>query len=147
MSWITLNSDDVKRRLSGPELAALQGTALAAGQSDPLPGVLSEVTDEIRGYVATWPENVLGEAGTIPPQLKSAAISIARWRLGGRLPAAASPLFQSENRKKENDDAVKLLERCAEGKFAVERPAVEASEQINGAAPSYGGEDKHDFMA
>jgi phage gp36-like protein len=121
MTWITITASDVKTRLTGVELTALQSVALASGQADPLDEVVSQVIDEVRGYVAANPKNTLGDAGTIPPKLLSAALAIIRYRLATRLPVKS---ILTEQRVKENEAAIRLLERIADNKFAIEDPVT-----------------------
>jgi phage gp36-like protein len=145
MSWAALTADEIKTRLSGPELAALQTAALATGQTDPLPDVLLQVTDEIRGYIAA--RNDLGPSGTLPSQVRAAAIAIVRWRLAGRLSlGTAGSMLQGEARKKEYEDALQLLKDIAAGKFAVEQPDVTGPETRPVPPSAYGGLDKLDFF-
>jgi phage gp36-like protein len=121
MSWITITSTDVQTRLTGVELSALQKVALAPGQPDPLDDVISKVVDEVRGYIAANPKNTLGGADTVPQKLLSASLAIIRYRLATRLPVKS---ILTEDRVKENADAIRLLERVADGKFAVEDPVT-----------------------
>lgn len=41
----------------------------------------------------------------------------------------------TEVRKKENDAAIELLERVADGKFAIEEPVTESEESIGAPSP------------
>jgi phage gp36-like protein len=120
MSWITLSADDLLRSLSGPERQALQSAALGAGQSSPLPGILADITQEIRGYLAARPEASLGPAGTIPPSLTTAALSRARFEAFTRLPVTRALL--TEDRVEANKQAIALLRDVAAGRFRVESP-------------------------
>jgi phage gp36-like protein len=131
MSWITLTPDDILLRLAGAEKAAYTTAALAGGQSDPLPEILEQVTDEVRGYIAACASNTLGPAGTLPPRLRLAALDIARYRLVTRLPNRLT-----DERKEEYRNAIKLLESVASCKFAVEDPAGDATSgaQVNSPA-------------
>lgn len=115
--WTTLTADDVRTRLAAAELAALQTAALASGQTDPLPEIVAAVTDEVRGYIAANHANELGVAGAVPPRLVSAALAIIRYRLATRLPVKS---LLTEDRVKENEAAIRLLERVAAGQFAIE---------------------------
>ena len=139
MSWAALTATEIKTRLSGPELTALQTQALASGQSDPLPDVISQVVEEVRGYVAAG-GSPLGTAGTLPPQVRAAAIAIVRWRLGGRLAAGgAAGIFQTESRKQEYTDAIAQLKDVAAGRCIVEAPTTTATETF--AHPGSWGSD------
>jgi hypothetical protein len=106
-------------KLSGAELSALQTAALGDGQTDPVPGIVTVVIDEVRGYVAANPRNVLGADGTVPSKLVSAALAIMRHRVCTRLPVKS---LLTDERISEKNDAIRLLERTADGKFAIEDP-------------------------
>lgn len=146
MAWLSINPDDVKTRLSGPELEALQGTALADGQVDPLPDVISQVTDEIRGYIAAYRPNTLGPLGTLPPQVRAAAITLIRWRLSGRLAIGqAAGLLQSDSRRQEYEDATSFLRDVAAGKISVEAPEDTGPETMPQNEGRWGSDTKLDF--
>jgi len=117
MSWITITSDDVLTRLAGAEKASYQNAARASGQSDPLPEIIAQVTDVVRGYVAACAANELDIGGTIPPRLLAAAVDIIRYRLTTRL-----PLTLTAAREQEYKDAISLLKDVAACKFSVEDP-------------------------
>src|SRR4051812_27549529 len=121
MSWITLTVDDVKPKLAAAELSALRSAALASGQGDPVAEILTEVVNEVRGYIAACERNTLGAGVTIPDKLKSATLAIVRYRAATRLPVKS---FLTEDRVKENEAAVRLLEQVAGCKFAVEEPTT-----------------------
>jgi phage gp36-like protein len=120
MAWITLTDADLETRFAGAELAALRQKALSSGQGDPVPVVLAEVVDLVRGYVAGHQVNQLGVGATVPAKLKTAALSIVRYELLNRL-----GMRVSEDRKQAYLDAIRLLEQVARGQFAVDEP-VEA---------------------
>lgn len=130
--WTEITEDLVKTRLAGAEVTALQTAALAAGQTDPLPEIVTQVVDEVRGYIAAGGFG-LEEGAKVPSKLVSATLAVIRYRLATRLPARS---LLTEERKAENDAAIRLLERVADGKFAVEEPAAASSETIGGASPS-----------
>jgi hypothetical protein len=138
MSWSAITEADVKTGTSGLELEGLRTQALADGQADPLPGVIAQVTDEIRGYVLAGGYPV-GPASTLPPQLRSAARAMIRWRLGSRLPA---PALQTEPRRKEYEDALTLCRDVAARKFKPEAPASAGPETQPAPAGHWGGQTK-----
>ncbi len=133
MSWITLTSDDVRRCFAGPELTALQSVALGVGQSDPTTEVLAQITNDVRGYVAGCARNTLGEAGTIPEELKAAALALVAVELCGRLPVKS---FLTEGRKTAAENALTKLRDVAACRFAIVPPvtAAPAAEQAGGGA-------------
>ena len=147
--WIQLTADDIKTRLSGPELDALSGYALADGQADPLPDVISQVTDEARGYIAARAGNVLGQPGTLPAQVRGAVIAIVRWRLAGRLAiGGAEKLLRSETRQAEYQDAVQFLKDIAAGKIKVDQPVNAADisdETMESPEGKFGSNDPINF--
>jgi phage gp36-like protein len=132
MAWITISADDVKARMSSSELELLQNNQLADGQADPLPGIITSVADEVRGYVAAG-GYTLGTASTIPQKLLSAAVAIIRYRIINRFP---SRRLLTEERIQENKEALRLLERVSDKKFVVEEPTTADTETASGAAPS-----------
>src|SRR5690606_16625203 len=98
--------------------------------------------------VAAHPRNKLGPASTIPPQLLAASVSLARWRLLGRL--AIGPLASqliTEARRKDYEDAMGQLRDVSAGRLAVEQPADEdvGPETITKPQGAFGSDTKEDF--
>jgi hypothetical protein len=146
MSWTAITADDVRERFSEDELELLQTAGTADGQADPLPGVIAQVTDECRGYIAARSGNTLGPAGTLPPQTRSAAISIIVWRLASRLAIGkAGELIRSPSRQQDYQDASSLLKDVSQGKMAVEQPDTPGPENITFSPGKYGGNPPVDF--
>jgi phage gp36-like protein len=131
MAWTTITTDLVKTRLAGAEVTSLQTAALASGQTDPLPEIVTQVVDEVRGYVAAG-GYTLGAAATIPSKLISATLAITRFRLATRLPRFPF----DDNRRREYEDAIRLLNRVADGKFAVEEPTTTDTETLGAPSPA-----------
>lgn len=134
MAWVSLTEADVRTRLSSAELAAVNSVHAASGDTTLVASLITQVTDEIRGYVAAWPENKLEEGAKIPSKLVGAALAIIRYRILSSLP---SQTLLTEARKKESDDALRLLERVSEGKFRVEDPVTVSAETIAAAKPRF----------
>jgi phage gp36-like protein len=132
MAWTTLTAADVKTKLTGPEVSAVQTAALASGQSDPLVEIVEQVVDEVRGYIAAGGYN-LGDGTTVPSKLVSATLSIIRYRLATRLPVKT---LLTTDRVEENKEAIRLLERVADGKFVVEEPTTVSTESLASPTPS-----------
>lgn len=148
--WNTVTSDDVKTRLSKPELTALLTAARQLDQTDEgiLADAIAAVTAEVRGYVAANSRNQLGPAGTIPDELQSAALALLRRYLFTRLPNMKA--LYDEIRQGETEDAMTRLRDTARGLFAIVPPEspASASEQVSGGSPRitprerrYGSED------
>lgn len=138
MAWAALTVADVESRIGGLELQGLRERAVADGQADPLPEVIIQVTDEVRGYIAAGGVQ-LGPAGTLPPQISSSALAMIRWRLGGRLSA---PGLQTESRRKEYEDALQQCRDVASRKFVVETPQSAGPETIPTPVTAFGGKTK-----
>jgi len=129
MPWIALTEEHVLEGLSTVDLDALRKIQQAPGALDPMPGILARTASEVQGYVATrYP---VGQAGTVPDQLLSAAAAIARWRLLGSLPIRQ---LSTEHRKGEYDDAWSRLRDVSAGKFALDIPTSPATTQPGPAA-------------
>jgi hypothetical protein len=60
---------------------------------------------------------------------------MVRFRCATRLPGYQ----MDENRRREYEDAIRLMERVADGRYAVEEPAAASSEVIGGQSPSVTG--------
>jgi phage gp36-like protein len=133
MAWVEITEADVQTRLAGAELSAYRSAAKASGQADPLSEIITAVVDEVRGYIAACDRNTLGAGTTIPSKLKSATLNLIRYRLITRLPIAIS-----DERKEEYRDAINLLERVSDCRFAVEDPITESTETIASAKPLMG---------
>jgi hypothetical protein len=114
MSWTTLTEQDIADRLSAAEYTAFTSKFLRPGATSPLPGIIAGVVQEVRGYAAGNSSNALQDGSTIPPELTEAAIALCVYRLTTRL-----PVKQTDARKEAKDDALKLLDRVASGRFFI----------------------------
>jgi phage gp36-like protein len=130
-TWITLTQDDVLASINNSELAAALSTALASGQDNPLDTLLPDVTAEVRGYVRR--RNTLGLSGTLPQELKNAAIDIIIYRAANRLRKKAI----AEDKKADNDLALRKLEGEADGAVAVSAPDNPTTEVTSAPAPHF----------
>ena len=142
MAWIELTEAHLGERLAAAELAALQ-TAAAGAYGNTVPDVLASVVAEVRGRIAANKSNSLGDAGTIPEELKAAALAIARWRILSRLPGMKA--LQDEARRSEYADAQALLAAVAKGEFAVEQPETPIEADVGGVPDPSVGDERTDF--
>ena len=115
-TWITITQDDVLASINNPELSAALNTALASGQDNPLDTLIADVTAEVRGYARR--RNTLGPSGTLPQELKNAAIDIIIYRSANRLRKKAI----AEDKKADNDLALRKLQGVAERQRGRLRP-------------------------
>lgn len=113
MSWITLTAGDVLGAFGASEKVAYD----AKRGDDTLPGIVTGVVAEVRGYVGV--KHNLGPAGTLPEELRETAIIIARHRFLTTLP---SDKLITEQRQKEHDRAEARLKAVASGEFSVQDP-------------------------
>src|ERR1035437_5472138 len=121
--WLTIQTDDVYGRLTQPEVAALQSKVLGPNQTDPIGDTIIECLTEVRGYVGNAPRNLPMAAGlAIPSELKAAALSLIVVRAASRLP---TKLMLTESRTESAREAIALLGRVADAKFAVARPSAD----------------------
>ena len=128
-TWITISQNDVLASINNSELTAAINTALASGQDNPLDTLLPDVTAEVRGYVRR--RNTLGATGTLPQELKNAAIDIIIYRAANRLRKKAI----AEDKKPDNDLALKKLEAVADGSIAISAPDNPTTEITSAPAP------------
>jgi hypothetical protein len=129
MPWIPLTVADVKTRLAGAELTALQSAALAAGQPDPTDDIVSKVIKECRGRLRN--KTRLEEGDTIPDNWAHHCLAIIRYRLYTRLPLAQ---FLTPPRQREYDDAIDALKQL--GPILPEEPAVpETTPVVSASSP------------
>lgn len=128
MAWAAITEADILTVMAGPELEAIRAAALKAGQADPVAPTITDVTDLVRGYVAV--RNTLGPDGTIPSKLQTSALDI----IASRIPQRVNH-DPSEGRKTKEKEAIRLLERVADGKFRVEEPTTASEESTGSIAP------------
>lgn len=135
MSWTTLTTADLLARLSESERQTLEEKDLAEGQTSPVTAILSQVTGMVRRAVGKG-GGTLGLAGTIPDELISAAISIARYQLCCRFPTQ----LLNEHRVKEYDNAIAELKDVADDAAGIAAPATATSDTIEAESitPSIG---------
>jgi hypothetical protein len=142
VAWITITEADLLTKVSGPELEAVRAAALADGQADPVQPAITQVTREVRGYVAACASNQLGEGATIPDELLEAALSLLVIRFLSR---AAGLSIDGENdpRMKAAEQAKTLLRDVAACRFAIAQPATVSTEEVGSPSPSFGTRDRH----
>lgn len=132
-NWIQITATDILEAEVGPSVTAARESLLATGQTDPLPGIITAVTNEVRGRVAAG-NYTLGDGETIPAVLENAAVDIITWRLLSRLPNLRQKHWQERA-----EAAQQLLLDVAKGLFAIpepETPATDFTEQSERISPS-----------
>lgn len=115
MAWITLQPADLRARFAPAELAAFQRAKQDLDDAS-LASTLAQVSAHVRGYVAALGRG-LGAAGSIPEELKRAALDIAVVQY---CTDAGGVLIDPKGlRKAAADSAETLLQSVAAKKFAV----------------------------
>ena len=120
MSWITLTTTDLNEYLPAALLRALQTKALAAGQSDPMPGFIAEVAAQVRATIASAGYPVEATPGTFPAALKTAVAFLTIGLAQARLPGLSLTAEQNA----QIDNAQALLKKITNREFSIEAPAV-----------------------
>ena len=115
MAWITLTEADVLQNLNDSEVATYR-EKIADGQTDPLAGILTDTTQDVRDYVRGQVSSM--PASGIPHGVKNQAIDIATWRLCKRVHTGTE-----QQRKGAHDEAIKKLTLISEGKVQIEDPS------------------------
>lgn len=76
MSWRTITEADIKTRISGSELETLRAAHLGDDQTDPIPGIISQITNKVRRACVSAGNIAMGAEGTIPEDLLSEALDL-----------------------------------------------------------------------
>ena len=121
-AWVTLTTNDVLAGLTLREREDFATTSVDAAVPDRLEALLADLTAEIRGYIATWPQNSLSaDPAKIPPSFRARAVAIARWRILVSVPE----YDPGDARKLEYEAAEAFFRRVTDGKIRPE-PADDA---------------------
>lgn len=112
-AWITLSEDDVRTEINGQELEAWRNAAKYGSEADPVAGILTSVTNFVRGFIARNPDNKLGPAGTLPECLKEVALPLVTVRIMKRSFGEISD--PSGARKSAAETSLSLLRDIAKG--------------------------------
>jgi hypothetical protein len=124
--WRELTEDDVLAALNAPETAAYQSAAISAGQ-DVLSDITGQVVQECRAHIADCARNALAAGATLPERVMYHAVALIRYRMMTRL-----DMEVSEDRRREQRDAVDFFRRVSECKVAIEQPEGETDDSSGG---------------
>ena len=114
MSWKTITAEDVLGEFTPQEQAALQGIQ---GANEPLPGLLARVINAARGAIRAG-GYALGDEGTVPDQLESDVVAIARWRW--LIAFSQLQRFQTPERRAAHDLGQARLDAVARQQLSIE---------------------------
>ncbi len=107
VQWIQIVVADIQNSRSGPLVLGFQTTALAAGQTDPIPSIIVQVTEEILGVMGFSGKYTMDASygaispNVIPPNLKDWAVEKICRRLKMRLNMALLAQEQEDERQYE----------------------------------------------
>lgn len=127
MAWNTITPDNLTGILSAAEYASVTTASLPEGKTGPevVAEVISNAITEARGYIAGNSENILGEEGTIPDELRASVLVIVRYRVFTRLPKMKALL--DALRVDEYNEAMRKLRDVSAGKFKLVQPLTPAA--------------------
>lgn len=121
LPWITLTLSDLHTAKAAALVSALRTAALADGQTDPLPEVITSVTNRIRMEIAAGGRTVLdADATKLPPSLKSVALRMVVAEGQSRLNIDNALPLSDDDREQLRQD-IRFLERIAKGEITVEQ--------------------------
>lgn len=117
-NWFTPSSADLNDHKVAQLVDALRQEALAVGQTDPMPRIITEVTNALRGAIAFSGRYTLdADATKIPNGLKEEAVKKIVRVMKGRL---EMPLSEDEKRDDEIYEA--RLKALVKGEWPVDEP-------------------------
>jgi hypothetical protein len=124
-AWITITDTDLMADRYSAWVTSVQAKAAAAGQSDPTPTMIANVTAEIRGMIGfRSPQLLDATTTTVPPNLKSLAVDKI-----GRMLKLWLNVTLTEGELADERIYQKRLEDLRDGKWPVDVP-------INAAPPT-----------
>ncbi|SRR6266568_5440968 len=127
MPWIAITSNDVLNALNNAEANAFRTVGLAAGQTDPLPAIITYVTEEVRSYIRA--RHRVGATG-MPQAFFPAALALISYRLAERVSPALA-----DKKKQAYQDALAFLQKVATGEIGVEDPPADSTDTVNAPQP------------
>ena len=139
MAWVQLTEADIRARMTSCEIEALENAGDFTPSTDKLSVLIADVIELVRAKVRACGLNTsIGEAGTIPSELKLAAANIVRHELIGSV--GGTDILGSDIRKESYEMAMKLLEKAASCDISIEGSATSSTSAtsttcITGGAP------------
>jgi hypothetical protein len=130
--WILLTPSHLETYLMARQIRLLRTAVLGAGERDPLPQLIADVTRRVRQAIGSNPGNRLSDDPClIPIELQPIACALALEALQGRIP----PLQLSQEQQKAADVAREQLHAIARGEIRVSLPRHPADEGEYGNSP------------
>jgi len=135
MSWKTVTAEDVLSEFTPQEQAALKAIQ---GATDQLPSIVARVVAAARGAIRAGGYE-LGAEGTIPDQIESDVVAIARWRW--LIAFSQLQRLQTNERQAAHDLGQARLDAAGRQQLSIEppQPGVNAPSGSWGSAPKVPG--------
>ena len=128
-NWRTVDENDLAATLSQGEIDAFRQDASLDG-SDPVARLLTRTVAMVRGYIATNGKvRRMGRSGTLPESLISPAMDYAASDVHKRI---GVPL--NDDRRKARENALKLFQDVAAGKYTPESDDADDTASTDGPA-------------
>ncbi|MDR1456447.1 MAG: hypothetical protein LBI34_00065 [Puniceicoccales bacterium] len=117
--WVQLTPTHLETYLMARQIHLLRTVVLGAGESDPLPKLIADVTRRVRQAIGSNGKNRMSDdQRLIPAELQPTACALALEALQGRIPL----LQLSQEQRKAADVAREQLYAIANGDFRVSPP-------------------------
>jgi hypothetical protein len=131
-TWVTLTEDDILSGMTVRERDDFAKTSVGTTVTDRIIPVLTDLTAEIQGMIASRADNPTPPSeSVIPAEFKARAVSIARWRV-----LISIPGYQpGEARKLDFEKADAFFMQVSQGKI---RPRAEVAVDAPSSTPTSG---------
>ncbi len=133
-NWITIAATDLNDHKVADLVTALREEALGAGQTDPMPGIIEEVTNELRGAIAFSGRYQLdADEATVPRSFREMVTKKIIRVMKGRLQQSLD-----EDEKTDGEVYESRLKGLGRGEWPVDKPDIADTDvptQSTGATP------------
>jgi hypothetical protein len=132
-AWITIQLADLNDYLVGAQVAALNSTALASGQSDRFTKTMTDMVNRIRTKIEGCPRNHISATPlTVPPELKWVACYLIIEAMQAGVPGLKLTEDQRNQIRKANEQLTRIAD-CKEVVSVPNDPLTPADVQRGGA--------------
>lgn len=118
LAWITLAVGDLNDAKAAPLISAVQNNALATGQTDPVPNLISSTIEELRAAIGFGGKYLISATvSTIPPNLKDMAVQ--------KIIRVCKRRLEQQSTQDDRDDEAnyqKRLTQIMQGEYPVDNP-------------------------
>tara|TARA_R110000822_G_scaffold254498_1_gene380736 strand:- start:25 stop:531 length:507 start_codon:yes stop_codon:yes gene_type:complete len=143
MAWTAILTADIQTRMTDTELSKYNAIGLGSGQTSGgvMNDVATDVTELIRGFIKACPRNGLahvadGAYTTLPSVLHSPALDIIVVELMKRVGGVVTDV--SDVRVAAYNSAMALMDKIADCRFGIPKPATESTDAYYDDRGGYG---------